>query len=483
MMRIAHTGAKILPQHKNALDRTAQSSDKAATPSCSNRVLLRVLHTAIRIGGVLPAFMLTDPSLPSFQVPVMTDTALHAASDRATPAAEAGTQPLSPMAVALIEIALAVGGFGIGTGEFVIMGLLPDVASTYNVSIPQAGNVISSYAVGVVVGAPIIAVLSAKLARRTLLLLLMSVFAIGNLFSAFAPDFTSFTILRFITGLPHGAYFGVAALVAASMVAPNKRARAVGRVMLGLTIATLVGTPIATFIGQLMSWRAAFVMVGLVSLLTVVLLWVYQPRDKVEAGASIRRELSAFRKPLIWLTLGIGAIGFGGMFSVFSYIASTTTQVANMPDAMVGIVLALFGLGMNVGNIAGSRLADRSPIRTMGVALALNVVIMMLFALTATNPVMLCLCVFLVGCGFAVGPALQTRLMDVAADAQTLAAASMHSAFNIANALGAWLGGVVITWGFGFAATGYVGAVLSLLGLGVLLISVAVERRGAAAVG
>lgn len=411
----------------------------------------------------------------------MTDTALHAAANRATPAPENGTQPLSPMAVALIEVALAVGGFGIGTGEFVIMGLLPDVATTYGVSIPQAGNVISSYALGVVVGAPIIAVLSAKLARRTLLLLLMSVFAIGNLLSAFAPDFTSFTILRFITGLPHGAYFGVAALVAASMVPPNKRARAVGRVMLGLTIATLIGTPIATFIGQLMSWRAAFVMVGLIGLLTIALLWVYQPRDKVQEGASIKRELSAFGQPQIWLTLGVAAVGFGGMFSVFSYIASTTTDVANMPNAMVGIVLALFGLGMNAGNIVGSRMADRSLTGTIGVVMALNVAIMTIFALTASNPVMLCICVFLIGCGFAAGPALQTRLMDVAADAQTLAAASMHSAFNIANALGAWLGGLVITWGFGFAATGYVGAVLSLLGLGVLLISVALERRGAVA--
>jgi len=407
----------------------------------------------------------------------MTDTALHAAAERATPAAENGTQPLPPLAVALIEIALAVGGFGIGTGEFVIMGLLPDVATTYNVSIPQAGNVISAYALGVVVGAPIIAVMSAKLPRRTLLLLLMSVFAIGNLLSAFAPDFLSFTVLRFITGLPHGAYFGVAALVAASMVPANKRARAVGRVMLGLTIATLVGTPIATFLGQLMSWRAAFVMVGLIGLLTMALLWAYQPRDTVKEGASIKRELSAFHKPQIWLTLGVAAIGFGGMFSVFSYIASTTTEVANLPNAMVGIVLALFGLGMNVGNIVGSRMADRSLTGTIGWVMALNVVIMTLFALTATNPIMLCLCVFLVGCGFAAGPALQTRLMDVAADAQTLAAASMHSAFNIANALGAWLGGLVITWGFGFAATGYVGAVLSLFGLGVLLISVAIERR------
>ncbi|MCK8781736.1 MFS transporter [Rhizobium sp. NTR19] len=385
------------------------------------------------------------------------------------------------MAVLLIEIALAVGGFGIGTGEFAIMGLLPDVAATYQVSIPMAGYVISAYALGVVVGAPVIAVLSARLPRRTLLLGLMAVFALGNILSAVAPDFWSFTVLRFITGLPHGAYFGVAALVAASMVPPTKRARAVGRVMLGLTVATLLGTPIATFMGQLLSWRAAFFLVGGIGALTVALLWYFQPRDRVMEGASVKRELGAFGRSQVWLTLGIAAVGFGGMFSVFSYIASTTTVTAGMPVTTVAIVLALFGIGMNVGNIVGSRLADLSLMGTIGGVMAFNVFVMGAFGLWAEYPAVLCLCVFLIGCGFAAGPALQTRLMDVAADAQTLAAASNHSAFNIANALGAWLGGLVITWGWGFAATGYVGAFLSLLGLGVFFVSHTLEtRRGRA---
>ena len=405
----------------------------------------------------------------------MTDSAVSYDSTSHRP--EAGALALSPLAVALIEIALAVGGFGIGTGEFVIMGLLPDVASTYQVSIPQAGYVISAYALGVVVGAPIIAALSARLPRRTLLLWLMGVFGLGNLLSAVAPDFWTFTVLRFITGLPHGAYFGVAALVAASMVPPNKRARAVGRVMLGLTIATLLGTPLATFMGQVLSWRAAFFLVGGIGALTVVLLWYFQPRDKVQEGASIRRELSAFGRGQVWLTLGIAAIGFGGMFAVFSYIASTTTVTAGLPVSMVAVVLALFGIGMNVGNVVGSRLADLSLKGTIGGAMAFYVVVMLAFAMFAHIPVVLYITVFLIGCGFAAGPALQTRLMDVAADAQTLAAASMHSAFNIANALGAWLGGLVIAWGWGFAATGYIGAFLSLLGLGVFFISVALEKK------
>jgi DHA1 family inner membrane transport protein len=386
---------------------------------------------------------------------------------------------LSPLAILLIEIALAVGGFGIGTGEFVIMGLLPDVARTYGVSIPTAGYVISAYALGVVIGAPIIAVLSARLSRRTLLLALMAVFAVGNILSAVAPSFWSFTVLRFITGLPHGAYFGVASLVAASMVPPNKRARAVGRVMLGLTIATLIGTPLATFMGQILNWRAAFLLVGGIGALTVALVWYFKPKDRVQEGSSIRRELSAFAKPQVWLTLGVAAVGFGGMFSVFSYIASTTTETAGLPVGMVSIVLALFGIGMNVGNIVGSRLADISMRWTIGGSMVFYTVVMLAFANFAQYPFVLYITVFLVGCGFAPGPALQTRLMDVAADAQTLAAASNHSAFNIANALGAWMGGLVIAWGWGFAATGYVGALLSLLGLGVFLISVALEKKSA----
>ncbi|PZM17051.1 MFS transporter [Rhizobium tubonense] len=384
----------------------------------------------------------------------------------------------SRSAIALVTLALAVGSFGIGTGEFVIMGLLPDVARTFDVSTPQAGHVISAYALGVVVGAPVIAVLAAKMARRTLLLLMMTIFTLGNISSAMAPTFESFTALRFITGLPHGAFFGVAALVAASMVPINRRVRAVGQVMLGLTIATLVGTPIATFLGQMLSWRAAFMMVGAVGALTVVLIAVFLPKDKVSEGAGVMRELGALRRVQVWLTLAIAAVGFGGMFSIFTYIASATTDVAGMSPTMIPIVLALFGIGMNVGNVVGSRLADISLTGTIGSMLAFNVVIMTVFSLTATNPMMLCICVFLVGCGFAACPAVQTRLMDVAADAQTLAAASNHSAFNVANALGAWLGGLAISWGFTAASTGYVGAVLSAGGLVVFVISISLERRG-----
>ena len=384
--------------------------------------------------------------------------------------------PYTKLQIFLVVIALACGGFGIGTGEFAIMGLLPDVARTYFVTEPQAGWVISAYALGVVVGAPVIAMLAARVSRRTLLLSLMAWFFVGNTLSAIAPDFNTFFILRFLTGLPHGAYFGVASLVGASMVPFHMRARAVGWVMLGLTIATLAGTPVTALFGQMLNWRVAFLFVGGVGALTVALIAIYLPKDEVAEGASLSRELGAFVRPQVLLTLGIAASGFGGMFAVFSYIASITTDVANLPVSMVAIILVIFGVGMNVGNIVGSKLADISLMGTIGGVIAANIVVMALFAMTANNPYLLCLWVFLIGCGFAAGPAIQTRLMDVAADAQTLAAASMHSAFNIANAIGAWLGGMVITYGFGYAATGYVGSVLSVVGLVVFGISVSLDR-------
>lgn len=389
--------------------------------------------------------------------------------------------PLTRFQVVLVILALACGGFGIGTGEFAIMGLLPDVAATFQVTTPQAGYVISAYALGVVLGAPLIAIAGAKASRRSLLLILMSVFTVGNLASALAPDFLSFTVLRFLTGLPHGAYFGVSALVAASLVPVQMRAQAVGYMMMGLTVATLLGTPVMAFFGQSLNWRVLFLSVGAIGALTVTLIWLYLPRDKPTEGAGVMRELVAFTHPQVLLTLTLAATGFGGMFSIFSYIAGTATEVAHMPAGMIPVIMALFGVGMNVGNVVGSKLADIALMGTIGGMLVFNIVVMSLFSLTAGSPWMLCTCTFLIGCTFAAGPAIQTRLMDVAADGQTLAAASLHSAFNVANALGAWLGGLVIAFGYGYAATGYVGAVLSFFGLFVFAASVMLERRSSPA--
>jgi len=373
--------------------------------------------------------------------------------------------------VHLAEVALAVGGFAIGTGEFGIMGLLPDVASDIGVSIPVAGHVISAYALGVVIGAPVIAVLAARLSRRTLLLALMTVFAAGNVASALAPDYGWLVVLRFLTGLPHGAYFGVASLVAANMAQPNQRARAVGRVMLGLAVATLLGVPLATSFGQTVGWRAAFAVVGAIAALTILLIWRFVPADRADAAASPFRELGALRRLQVWLTLGIGAVGSGGMFAVFSYITPTLVNVAGIREALVPFVLCVFGTGMIIGNVAGSRLADRALLPTIGGLLVWNATVLGLLVFTVGHAWLAVTNVLLIGTGFAVVPGLQTRLMDVAADAQTLAASLNHSAFNIANALGAWTGGLTIAAGYGWTSTGWVGTSFALGGLGVFAMS------------
>lgn len=374
-------------------------------------------------------------------------------------------------------LALGLGGFSIGTGEFVIMGLLPDVAADLRITIPDAGHAISAYAAGVVIGAPLLAVLAAGWPRRTLLIALMAIYAAGNFASALAPGYLSLNLLRFATGLPHGTYFGVAALVAAGLAPANQRARAVGLVMLGLTGATLVGVPIAAWLGQVLGWRSAFVFVGLIALAAMALLRWQVPDLAAPEGASVLRELGALKRKQVWLTLGIGAIGFGGLFSVFSYITPTLTQVAGLPVAGVPLVLALFGLGMVTGNLVGARLADRALMRTIGALLAWSVLVLAVFPFAAHHVASAAVNVFFVGTLVAIGPALQIRLMDVAGDAQTLAAALNHSAFNMANALGAWLGGLAISAGLGWTSTGWVGALLACAGLAVFAWSLASERR------
>jgi DHA1 family inner membrane transport protein len=373
--------------------------------------------------------------------------------------------------------ALGVGSFAIGTGEFVIMGLLPEVARDLGVTIPQAGHVITAYALGVVVGAPVLAVIAASWPRRALLIALMALFAVGNFASACAPGYLTMNLLRFMTALPHGTYFGVAALMAASLAPPNRRASAVGLVMSGLTSATLVGVPLAAWLGQHLGWRAAFVLVGAIAALACVLIQRGVPNDPAAHGASPLRELGALARPQVWLTLGIAAIGFGGMFAVFSYIKPLLTEVTGMGVDAVPLVLALFGVGMVSGNLVGARLADRALMPTIAGVLVWSVVVLGAIPFTAPYTAAICINVFLLGTIVAIAPALQIRLMDTAGDAQTLAAALNHSAFNTANALGAWLGGVAIASGLGWTSTGWVGVLLGLCGMVVFAASLWMQRR------
>ncbi|GGE63223.1 DHA1 family inner membrane transport protein [Paenalcaligenes hominis] len=362
-------------------------------------------------------------------------------------------------------LALALGGFGIGTGEFVIMGLLPDAASDLAISIPQAGHLISAYALGVVIGAPLLAVLGARIPQRRFLVWLMVFFAVANFVSAMAPTYHSMLVARFVTGFPHGTYFGVAALVAANLVGQGKRTQAIGLVMLGLTVATLIGVPLAAALGQWLSWRAAFVFVGVVGVLSFLMVARCVPYIPANDHASPLLELTALKNKQVWITLGIGAIGFGGLFAVFSYVKPTMMQLAGLGEQTIPWVLALFGVGMIAGNLVGARLADWHLSKTIRGILWWGVLVLSAFYWTSHHPILGPINILLIGTLVALGPALQARLMDVAGEAQTLAAALNHSAFNAANALGAWLGGVAISAGLGWDSTAYVGALFALGGI------------------
>jgi DHA1 family inner membrane transport protein len=371
----------------------------------------------------------------------------------------------------LVHFALAVGGFAIGTTEFATMSLLRYFARDLAIDEPTAGHVISSYALGVVVGAPVIAVLSARVTRRTLLMMLMGVFAAANLASALAPTYEWMLLFRFLSGLPHGAYFGIATLVAASLVPTDRRTQAVGRVLLGLTVATIVGVPLADWLGRAYGWRWAFAVVAALALLCAILIGFIAPRDRIIAGASPLRELGALRRPQVWLTLAIGAIGFGGIFAVYTYLGSTLVDVTKASVVVVPLVFSTFGVGMTVGNLVIPRFADRALMPTAGLLLVGSAVVLAAYPLAAAHVWSVTVDVFLIGVGGALATVLQTRLMDVAGDAQSLAAALNHSAFNVANALGPWLGGMAIAAGFGLTSTGYVGCALAIGGLVVWTVS------------
>jgi DHA1 family inner membrane transport protein len=383
-----------------------------------------------------------------------------------------------PLRTVVALVALALGGFAIGTTEFVTMGLLPDIADGVGVDIPTAGHVISSYALGVVVGAPVIAALAARLPRRGLVVALMAAFLVGNAASALAPGYGTLALARFLSGLPHGAYFGVASLIAASLVAPHLRGRAVSSVILGLAAALVAGVPLATWLGQSVSWRSAYWVVVLVAALTVTAVLAVVPSTPGRPEATIRGELDALRRPQVILTLLIGVVGFGGMFALYSYVAPLVTDVAGMARGAVPWVLLAYGAGGLVGTALGGRLADWSVFRSLVGTLVATGLLLAAVAGTADRPAALVAGVFLVSlAGSALAICLQLRLMETAGDAQMLGAALNHSALNVANALGAWAGGLVIAAGSGYRAPSVLGALFAGAGLVPLAASAVLRRR------
>ena len=382
-------------------------------------------------------------------------------------------------------LSLAIGSFGIGMTEFVVMGLLPDIAgdllptlwaSSPEDALSQSGWLISLYALGVVVGAPTIAGFVARFPRHRVMIGLALALTIFNALTVVLPSFELVGMSRFLAGLPHGAFFGIGALVAADVMGPGNRAKGVAFILTGLTIANVVGVPIGTFLGQQWGWRVAFGVVAGVFALATVCIAFFVPAHPGEPGRTMRAELRVFRIGQVWFALGIGAIGFGGFFAVYSYIAPVVTDVAGSPEWVVPIILVLMGLGMTVGNLIGGHLADISLKRTLLFGLAVLAVVLMLLAVLSFWVVSLAIMVFIVGLvSSALSPTIQTRLMDVAEDNQSIAAALNHSALNIGNSLGAFLGGAVIAFGWGFTAPAWTGAVLAIGGLLIALLSYRVE--------
>ncbi|NKQ26136.1 MFS transporter [Streptomyces galbus] len=378
----------------------------------------------------------------------------------------------------LALLALAVGAFGIGTTEFVMMGLLPDVAADLHVSLPTAGHLVSAYALGVVVGAPLLAALTARTSRRTVLISLMVLFVAGNALSAVAPGYDSLLAARFLSGLPHGAFFGVGAVVATTMVAPERKARSVSLMFLGLTVANIAGVPVATLMGQHLGWRATFLGVSAIGLAAIAALAALIPHDHAPAPVTgLRGELAALRSLPVWLALGTTVAGFGALFSAYSYITPMLTDAAGYADGSVTLLLALFGVGATIGNLLGGRLADVSLRGTLFGGLTALAAVLALFPLLMSAPWSAALAVVLLGvAAFVTGSPLQLMVMEKASAAPSLASSANQAAFNLANAGGAWIGGPALAAGFGVTSPAVAGAALAVLGLAVAAAAYAVDR-------
>ncbi|MFZ0141104.1 MAG: MFS transporter [Aeromicrobium sp.] len=386
--------------------------------------------------------------------------------------------------VGLAILSLALGGFAIGTTEFVTMGLLPDIATGIGESIPTTGHIISAYALGVVIGAPVIVSLAARLPRRELAVGLVLALGLGNAITAVAHGYWEVMAARFISGLPHGAYFGVASLVAVSLVPPERRGRAVSGVMLGLTVATLVGVPAGTVLGQQLGWRSAYWAVLGLAMLTAAMVLLFVPHQPGNPEATVRAELTALRRPQVLFAVSAGMVGFGGVFAMYSYIAPVVTDVTDLSRSAIPAFVLAFGVGSVAGTWFAGRLADWDVERSVLAGFAVLVAALVAFALTAGQVVSAFALVMVLGAlGSVLAVNLQVQLMHVAGDAQMLGAALNHSALNIANGLGAWLGSIVIAAGYGFRAPSLVGAVLAVFGLLIFAVGLARARATQAPTG
>jgi DHA1 family inner membrane transport protein len=381
-------------------------------------------------------------------------------------------------------LALAIGGFGIGLTEFVIMGLLPEVAGDFGVSEATAGWLISGYALSVVAGALEVTAAVTRFPRKNVLMSLMGLFIAGNFISAIASSYEIMLAGRVVAALCHGAFFGIGSVVAAGLVAPAKKAGAIAIMFTGLTVANVLGVPFGTLLGQHFGWRATFWAITVIGVAALIGIAVLVPSSSADdpGAAGLRSELRAFTKAQVWLSIVVTILGFGGMFGAFTYIAYTLTDVSRFSSASVPWLLILFGVGMTIGNVFGGKAADRSITKTLVAMLAGLIIVLAFFALTAHSQAATVASLLLMGgFGFATVPALQMRVMAYASEAPTMASAANIAAFNLGNALGAWLGGVTITAGLGYTSPIWAGAGLTALALVVVLVAARHARASAEA--
>jgi len=375
-------------------------------------------------------------------------------------------------------LALAISAFAIGTTEFVIMGILPDVARDLSVSLPAAGLLVSGYAFGVAVGAPLLAVLTNKLRRKLALQLLMGIFIIGNVLCAIAPGYNMLMVARVVTSFTHGSFFGIGSVVAASLVAPDKRASAIAMMFTGLTLANVLGVPFGTFIGQEFGWRTTFWIVAAMGVLSLAGLSALVPNRQDSAGARLGQEVRVLAEPAAWVALMMTVVGFGSVFVVFTYIAPILVDVTGFSPSAVSLVLVLFGFGLTIGNTIGGKLADRALMPSLMGILALMAVIMVTFAFTSHYKLAAVATIFVWGiAAFATVPPLQMRVVEKAKHAPNLASTLNIGAFNLGNALGAWLGGSVLSHGYALDTLPYVAAVVAVAALMLTAYASWMDRR------
>lgn len=372
--------------------------------------------------------------------------------------------------------ALAAGGFGIGLTEFVIMGILPEVANDLNVSIPQASHFISAYAIGVVVGAPLLTGIGGKMPAHRVLLILMLIFTIFNTLSAFSNSYTTLMVSRFLAGLPHGAFFGIGAVVASRLAQPGKEAKAIATMFTGLAVANVVGVPLGTYLGQEFSWNVSFLMVGVVGLIAMASIYFWMPQLPQSSQQGFRGDLKILKKAEPWMVILLTTVGTGGFFAWYSYIAPLITEVAGHPDGMISIAMTLAGVGMVIGNLIGAKLAEKFvPIHAVIIVLIMMATVLIILTFVADNKIAVLVMTFVIGLvAFCFGTPLQMTMINSTKGSEMLGSSLNQSAFNLGNASGAYLASLPIALGYGYTSADWVGAAMAgtgvFIALGVILV-------------